>query len=100
MPRDQGAKPKPVPFVANLNAPDLFASGAFGAFVDKGNVHITLVARRCDYSSDPNILTDVVIGRLVMPLSATEQMVQFLENCLNTIKQQDPPDTDLSRILQ
>ena len=64
---------KPIPIAASLDAPDIFADGAVGAFVNNGNVHITLVARRGDYDSLPSRLIDVEIGRLVMPLPAGEQ---------------------------
>jgi hypothetical protein len=91
---------KPIPIAASLDAPDIFADAAVGAFVNNGNVHITLVARRGDYGSLPSRLTDVAIGRLVMPLPAAEQMVQFLGDCLETIKQQGTVDTNASRTLQ
>jgi hypothetical protein len=91
---------KPVLIAAGLDAPDIFATGAVGAFVNNGNFHITLVARRGDYGHLPNQLTDVAIGRLVMPLPATEQMARFLGDCLETIKRQAAVDTNVSRRLQ
>jgi hypothetical protein len=92
---------KPVPVVSNLDAPDSYADGAYGVFVTNGNVHITLVARRCDYSNNRSgHLADVVIGRLIMPISATEKMVQFIGDCLQAIKPQTSVTMDVSRILQ
>ena len=59
-------------------APDVFADGCVGAFLTSGNVHMTLTSRRCDYSRPPGVFSDVVIGRIVMPLAAAENMAQFL----------------------
>jgi hypothetical protein len=94
------ASDNPIPVVPNLGAPDIFADGAFGAFVTNGNIHITLVSRRCDYSINPNSLSDVVIGRLVMPLTAAEKMVQFLGNCLESVKRQGSLTASVSGRLQ
>jgi hypothetical protein len=94
------ASDNPIPVVSNLGAPDIFADGAFGAFVTNGNIHITLVSRRCDYSTQPNSLSDVVIGRLVMPLAAAEKMAQFLGDCLETVKRQGSLAASVSARLQ
>jgi hypothetical protein len=91
---------KSIPIVANPDGPDIFADGAVGAFLTNGNVHITLVARRCDYSSQPSTLSDVVIGRLVMPLPAAEKMASFLGDCLETMKRQTAVETNALRTLQ
>ena len=93
-------KEKPVPIIPNLDAPDIFSDGAYGAFVTNGNVHITLVARRSDHSNPSGHLADVVIGRLIMPLDAAEKMVRFVGDCLEAIKPQTLIDTNVQMTLQ
>jgi hypothetical protein len=91
---------KPIPIIANLDAPDIFSDGAYGAFVANGNVHITLVSRRSDYSNSSGHLADVVVGRLIMPLGAAEKMVRFVGDCLQAIKPQALIAPDIRRTLQ
>jgi hypothetical protein len=91
---------QPVPVIANLNAPDIFSDGAYGAFVTNGNVHITLVARRSDHSNSSGHVTDVVIGRLIMPLVAAEKMAKFVGDCLQVIKTQGSIAASVQMTLQ
>jgi hypothetical protein len=91
---------KPIPILANLDAPDIFAESAYGAFITNGNVHITLVARRSDHGNSSGNLVDVVIGRLIMPLAAAEKMAQFVGDCLEAIKSQASVATNAQRTLQ
>jgi hypothetical protein len=79
---------QPVVLVDNLGAPDVFADGCIGAFLTNGNVHMTLTCRRCDYTKQPNVFSDVVIGRLVMPLAAVENMAQFLGDFATRMRSQ------------
>ena len=72
--------------VDNPGAPDVFADAIIGAFLKDGNVHMTFASRRCDYTKDPNLYVDVVIGRLILPLAVAEHMVQFLGQTLPTLK--------------
>jgi hypothetical protein len=76
----------PVPLIDNPLAPDVFADRIAGAFLVNGNVHITLVSRRCDYTKQPNSYTDAVIGRLVIPFPEVEGMARFLLNFLDRMK--------------
>jgi hypothetical protein len=77
----------PITVVDNLCAPDVLADAMIGAFLTNGNVHMTLVARRCDYSKHPNIFSDVVIGRLVMPFAAAENMAKFIGDFTKRMKE-------------
>jgi hypothetical protein len=90
---DEGTPPKfvPVTTVDNIGAPDVFADGLAGAFLTNGNVHMTFVTRRCDYTKQPNLFSDLVIGRLIMPLAAVENVAQFLNGYLERLRTQ-PPD--------
>jgi hypothetical protein len=78
----------------NPGAPDVFADAVAGAFLTNGNVHMTFLSRRCDYSQNPNVFTDVIIGRLVMPFAAVENAVNFLSDFVERMKKQlaNPPD--------
>jgi hypothetical protein len=92
---------KPIPIIANGAAPDIFSNGAYGAFVTNGNVHITLVAQRSDHGGNPpGRLTDVVIGRLIMPIGAAEKMVKFVGDCLEATKLPLSISPDIQRTLQ
>jgi hypothetical protein len=86
----------------NIGAPDVFADAVVGAFLTNGNVHMTFVTRRCEYSVEPNVFSDVVIGRLVMPLAAVENMAQFLWDYVQRMKSLGPKDAQPPppRILQ
>jgi hypothetical protein len=75
-----------VPLVDNPLAPDVFTDRVTGAFLNNGNVHITLVSRRCDYSKNPPFFSDVVIGRLVMPFNETEAAARFLLDFVERMK--------------
>ncbi len=91
---------RPIAFTANPDASDTFADSAVGAFVNNGNVHITLAIRRCDYSRQPNVLSDVVVGRLIMPLAAAERMAQFLTDCVRKVKHHETLSAGGSVMLQ
>ncbi len=75
-----------VPIVDNPSAQDLFATRAAGLFVSTGNVHITLVARRCDHRTDPGPYSDLVIGRLVMPLATAAELGHLLSEFTAKLK--------------
>jgi hypothetical protein len=97
--------PKPpepeIRIVDNPGAPEVFANGVIGAFLNNGNIHITLGSRRCDYSRQPNVFTDVVIGRLVIPFAAAENAVQFLADFMERMKQiAADPSSSAPRTLQ
>jgi hypothetical protein len=68
------------------HAPDVFADRLHGAFLCNGNIHMTLVSRRCDYAAQPSAFTDTVIGRLVMPFDAAERAAKFLLEFVERMK--------------
>ncbi len=63
-------------FMDDPHAPDLFADGATGFFVLNGNMRITLEAARVSHDACPGPINRVVIGRLVLPLSAAEALAE------------------------
>ncbi len=76
----------PIPVVDNPLAPDVFADRLAGAFLTNGNVHMTFLSRRCDYSKRPNIFSEVVIGRLVIPFAEAEATAKFLLDFVERMK--------------
>jgi len=83
----------PIPLVDNMGAPDVFADDVAGVFLNNGNIHITFSSRRCNHAQEPGIFSNVVIGRLVIPMAAAENMVVFLGGFLERMKKQaqSPP---------
>ncbi len=91
----------PVKIVDNVLAPELFADLVSGVFLNNGNVHLTLTSRQCDYASLPNVFSDVVVGRIIMPFSAADNLVQFLGNFVERMKKQAAsPPIDAPKMLQ
>ncbi|RWF71879.1 hypothetical protein [Mesorhizobium sp.] len=64
--------------INNSHAPDIFADDAVGFFTYAGNMRITCVSDRSDYSTSPIAVNRVVIGRLVMPVAAAEAMAKAI----------------------
>jgi hypothetical protein len=87
-------------FINNPHAPDFFATGATGFFLNQGNVHITFEALRVDHTSSPGPVNRVVIGRLVMPLAAAQGMAAGLYDFLKShgvvTDFMPPPNTHLN----
>ena len=74
----------------NPQAPDIFADASTGWFLHNGNIRITFESARISHLSNPGPLNRVVIGRLVMPVAAAEQMATEL---LAFLKQQREAQT-------
>ena len=55
-------------------APDVFADEASGFFVHNGVVRITFASARVNHVSSPGPINRVVIGRLVMPVAAAQNL--------------------------
>jgi hypothetical protein len=87
----------PVPLIDNIGAPDVFADRVVGAFLTNGNVHMTFCSRRLDHTKTPGTFSDLVIGRLVMPFAATENMIEFLEDFVARMKAQAASVGDTSK---
>jgi hypothetical protein len=82
-------KPEGAPgisFMDNARAPDIFADGASGVFLFGGNLRITLESLRCSHISSPGPLNRVVIGRLILPLAAAENLRNLLVDYLGRLK--------------
>ncbi|MFK0687977.1 hypothetical protein ACFX5Q_07200 [Mesorhizobium sp. IMUNJ 23033] len=62
----------------NPHSPDVFADAATGFFTFNGNMRITFESIRSDYSQSPIEVDRVVIGRLVMPIGAAEEMAKSI----------------------
>ena len=82
------------------SAPEVFVDGAAGVFLNNGNIHITFTSRQCDYSRQPNVFTDKVVARLVMPFSGAENLAQFLTEFVDRMKRQAASPTDAQKTIQ
>jgi hypothetical protein len=88
------AKEKPIKFVDNPLAPEVFASGATGFFVSNGNVTITFESLRADHGDTPGPLSRVAVSRLVMPASGAHGLAVGLFDFLDKqgFKYEKPKD--------
>jgi hypothetical protein len=92
-----------VTFVDDPNAPDLFADGVSGIAYLHGNIRITLESARVNHEASPGPISRVVVGRVVLPLSAAENLRDLLSDYINRLKQQPsapPPPVQGPRSLQ
>lgn len=88
-----------VPIIDNPNAPQIYASRVAGVLTLGGNVTLTLLARRCEYSAEGGrAYSDVAVGHRVMAVEAAEVMVRFLGDYLD--KTRPVPEVELPRVLQ
>ncbi len=78
-------------FFNSPTAPDVFVDSAIGFFSFNGNMRITFEAVRSDYSQDPANLDHVVVGRLVMPVSAAEAMARTILQQIESLANQPIP---------
>ena len=62
----------------NLSAPELYATEATYFGVTGPNATVTLTSLRWDNSAEPPVLKRVVVGRLVMPISAAQALAVAL----------------------
>jgi len=82
------AAPPPPTLLDNPHAPDVYADSATGWFLMNGNVRITFESARVSHITSPGPLNRVVIGRLVMPIDAAEQMAKGLLEFIAQQRQQ------------
>ena len=78
-------------FVDNPLAPDIFADGLSGRFLRDGNVRMTFETVRTSHAGSSEPKTRVVIGRLVMPIDAAENMARDVLNFIQAIRSQPVP---------
>lgn len=72
---DTTSHPAHGPLIAieeNLSAPELYATEATYFGITGPNATVTLTSLRWDSSMQPPVLKRVVVGRLVMPISAAQ----------------------------
>ena len=83
-------------FVDNPLAPDIFADGLSGRFLRDGNVRMTFETVRTSHAGSSEPKTRVVIGRLVMPIDAAENMARDVLNFIQAIRSQSVPSAQSS----
>lgn len=71
-PTSHSAQGHPIEIEENLSAPELYATEATYFGVTGPNATVTLTSLRWDNSIQPPVLKRVVVGRLVMPISAAQ----------------------------
>jgi hypothetical protein len=90
-----------VPVLDDPLAPELFVDAVIGAYLSNGAVRLTLVSRRCDYAKKPPEFTDVVIGRLTMPVGAAKNLQEFLGRFAEHMDEQHTSSGELAvKVLQ
>ena len=84
-------------FIDDPHAPEVFADGCVGIFLRNGNLSLTFASARADHLTNPSPVNNVVVGRLILPLPAAENLVEFVGNYL---KQQKAGSAPPSQTLQ
>ena len=74
------------PLVDNPAAPDMFADEAVGCYSTHNTLRITLASARADHTSTPASKSTVVVGRLIIPLTALEGFHKMLTTVLTNMK--------------
>lgn len=72
----------PIAFLDDPHAPETFATEATGFFLVGGNVAITFASMRVNHEATPGPVNRVVSARIVLPLSAAQQLVVGLNDFL------------------
>jgi hypothetical protein len=67
-------KPETLGFLDNPQAPEVFADALTGAAFLQNNIKLTFESLRVNYVSTPGPTTRVVIGTLVLPIAAAENL--------------------------
>jgi hypothetical protein len=71
-----------VQFIDNPHAPEVFADEVAGFFIHNGSLRLTLVAARCDHTTNPAPINRVVVGRVALPIPAAQALALGLFNFL------------------
>ncbi|HEU5047345.1 MAG TPA: hypothetical protein VFT64_05810 [Rickettsiales bacterium] len=81
-------QPVTIPFVENLNAPDIYADEAVGFLLANNTMRITLATAKLDHTQKPGSTQQsfVVTNRLVMPITAAENLHKLLGQMLENVK--------------
>jgi hypothetical protein len=83
------------------NAPDLFIDDCAGFNCLNGIMRVTLTAVHSDYSTPAIVAHRVVVGRLVMSVSAARLLVTELHDFMQKHDLKPPPiETDIPHVMQ
>jgi hypothetical protein len=88
--------PPTVSFVDNPHAPDFFADGFSGFFNLNGIVRTIFESIRVNHVTTPGPINRVVIGRLVMPIDAAENLAKGLLDFITQQRTQTNPPVQQS----
>jgi hypothetical protein len=72
MPADQPHSPPKL--IDAAHAPELFADGVSGFFVQNGNLHIAFEASRADHALNPAPIRREIVARIVMPAAGARAL--------------------------
>jgi hypothetical protein len=86
MPKPPVRKEARAPLVDNPSAPDMCADEAVGCYSTHNTLRITFASARADHSTTPAAKSSVVVGRLIMPLTALEDFHKMLTTVLTNMK--------------
>lgn len=70
----------------NPHSPEVFADGFTGVFSFNGCMRVTFEALRSDYTNPNDSIERVVIGRLVMPIGAAEELAKQILASIENMK--------------
>lgn len=81
-------QPVTIPFVENLQAPDIYADEAVGFLLANNTMRITLATAKLNHAQNTGTPQQsfVVTNRLVMPITAAENLHKLLGQMLENIK--------------
>lgn len=71
-----------VTFLDNPHAPEVFASGMTGMFLNDGVVTVTFESARINHITSPGPVNRVVVGRLTMPIAGVQGLALGLYDFL------------------
>ncbi len=73
----------PVQFVDNPLAPMVYATGTSGLWLHANSVQVTFEAARVAHGNPPGPINRVVVGTLVMPVEAAQNLAVMLFSFLS-----------------
>ena len=68
----------PPKFIDSPGAPEIFADLLSGTFWHNGLLRMTFESARINHEKHPGPLSRVVVGRVVMPIAAAENMARMI----------------------
>ena len=76
------SRSKPPRLINDPHAPETFTTGCCGLSIGSGVVAVTFESARCDHSDPDCPTSQVVVGRVVMPVGAAQALVLKLNDAL------------------